>query len=155
MWLQDYIRKDGFGCLRKDWRTHKKITLRIPIENDFIQKQSFFEDCVKGDHFEMEKLDAVRKFFQIKCYTENISNLDNYELVMDMWLDLLASIDKLDFLKKEYDIDDDFDIAFDIEKVKKLCMTIKKKKSIANRQKVLLQEAFKKIECIIRDNFDD
>ena len=155
LWLQDYIRKDGYGCLRKDWRLHKKITLRIPIENDFVQKQSFFEDCVKEDHFEMEKIDAVKKYYQIKCYTESISNVGNYELVMDMWLDLLASIDKLDFMKKEYDIDDDFDIAFDIEKIKKICLAIKKQKTIAEQQKVLLQKALKKIEYIIYDNFDE
>jgi hypothetical protein len=103
----------------------------------------------------MKKIDAVKKYYQIKCYTESISNVGNYELVMDMWLDLLASIDKLDFMKKEYDIDDDFDIAFDIEKVKKLCLAIKKQKSIVEHQKILLQEAFKKIEYIIYDNFDE
>ena len=154
LWLQDYVRNVGYGLLNKNWRKQKTITLFIPKENDFVKKQNFFEECVNKDHSEMKILDAMQKYFLVKNYIQSISHV-NLEIVMKMFLDLLESIDKLDFLKKEHLDGDVFDIAFDVKKMKSLCQTIKRKKTITEKQNEKLQNALKKMDYIICENLDD
>lgn len=154
LWLQDYIKKEDNIFLKKNWQKKDTITLYIPKNNNFVTKQDFFEHCVEKDHFELEKLDAIRNYYLVKNYTQSLPNVD-IKGVMTLWLNLLQSIEKLYFLKKGDIENDEDEITFDVNKIRRLCLRVQKRDSLTETQIKTLNNACESIESIISMNFDE
>ena len=149
LWLQDYLKNDGYGYLNPKWESKDTTTLYIPAENNLVKSQDHFERCIRKDHFDMTMLEIIRKYYLVKSYTSTLKHVVLSE-VMDDWLDLLGIIKELSFFDLTDIIDEeDLFCKFDESKVKKECELIKKNNKITAQQEKFLQEQIKKIEEII------
>lgn len=140
LWIQDYIRKNGFGLLRKGWNARKSMTLYIPKDNDFVRKQNHFKDCVLKDHSEVNRMDIIRKYSLVKDYTLRLEKVDVGN-VMDMWVNLLETIEK--YCSSE-------PYGLDVGKIKNFCKTVKISRTISSTMKEQLQ---KYLKCVQRTIF--
>ena len=74
---------------------------------------------------------------------------------MTLWLNLLQSIEKLYFLKKGDIENDEDEITFDVNKIRRLCLRVQKRDSLTETQIKTLNNACESIESIISMNFDE
>lgn len=149
LWLQNYIKEEGYGHLNPKWESQDTTTLYIPVDNNFVDSQDDFERCIRKDHFDIKFLEIFRMYYIVKAYTDALPHVQ-LPGVMDFWLDLLMKIKELSFFDLDGIVEPkDIFCQFDWDKTTATCKSIKNKNKITMKQITFLQDQIKKIDEII------